>query len=134
MTSPDRHSAAGEQLLRAHSELRRELRRIRAGLGPAELGRDLLTHCLTFCDNLGTHHSREDGAFTRFETEFPQLVPALERLRQEHRVVAETLAELRDLLSRGDAPGVRTELDQLAARLEDHFDYEEEQLLPALYR
>ncbi len=124
----DRHRAAAEQLLQAHRELRAELARVRDHPGP--LSKTLRTHCLSFCANLHTHHTREDGAFTRFEAEFPELAPAFARFRREHQVVQATLAEIERLLaSRND---VRAELDKLSGRLEEHFAYEERQLIPAL--
>ncbi|MFF5897243.1 hypothetical protein ACFY8O_15090 [Streptomyces argenteolus] len=38
-------------------------------------GKGLAVHCLAFCDSLRTHHSGEEGAFTDFEKQFPQLAP-----------------------------------------------------------
>src|SRR4051812_39626454 len=116
----ERHRAAVQQLLQAHQELRAELARVRERPGP--LSKTLRTHCLSFCANLHTHHTREDGAFTRFETEFPELAPAFARLREEHQVVQATLTEIEQLLAGGG--DVHAELDRLAGRLEEHFAYE----------
>jgi deazaflavin-dependent oxidoreductase (nitroreductase family) len=151
---PARNRAIGEQLVRHHNELRRQLLRLRSEVDefvaghpvppgtrqPAPtLDHELLRHCLTFCDGLGMHHIREDGAFSAFETRFPELVPVLDRLRQEHRLVAQTLTDLHKLvegLTTDPDPAeigrLHTELERLATGLEEHFNYEEQQLLPAL--
>nr|WP_244305728.1 hemerythrin domain-containing protein [Kitasatospora cheerisanensis] len=88
--------------------------------------------CLTFCYGLGMHHTREEGAFTAFERQYPQLIPALARLRAEHRTVAEALDRFEARLSApGADPGeLRAELDRLTEGLEAHFAYEETHLLP----
>jgi iron-sulfur cluster repair protein YtfE (RIC family) len=144
---PARNRAIGEELLRVHAQLRRDLAAVRhevgeflAGRAPAPrpaqpFGEELRAHCLTFCDALATHHTREDGAFSGIEEQFPHLAPALDRLRREHRVVAEALKDLRTLLSELDTTGnakIQAELDRLASDLEEHFAYEERQLLPVL--
>jgi deazaflavin-dependent oxidoreductase (nitroreductase family) len=129
--------AIGEYLVRVHDELRRELATVRTALLPSRsLGQQLAQHCLTFCGSLHTHHTNEDGAFDALQKQFPSLGPAIVRIRQEHTVVARAVARLEALLTAEGtdlAPEtVRRELDQLAARIEEHFAYEEEQLLPAL--
>lgn len=120
----DRLRALGQQLRRHHDDLRAELARLREDPSP---GRDLMGHCLTFCNHLGMHHIREDGAFTAFEDQFPDLAPVIARLRREHRAVAGTLRELRELA--GDPEALRPELDRLTKELEEHFAYEEEHLV-----
>jgi deazaflavin-dependent oxidoreductase (nitroreductase family) len=146
---PERNRAIGRHLVTVHAELRQELATVRrqvedflAGHAQAPtppspaLGRQLAQHCLSFCDSLHMHHIREDGAFTDFERQFPQLRPALDRLRREHHVVARALTDLRallaDLASNTDAERVRADLARLATELEDHFAYEEQHLLPVL--
>ncbi len=48
-------------------------------------------------------------------------------------MVARTVDALETLLSSGAGPAtLRTEVDRLATSLEEHFAYEESQLLPAL--
>jgi deazaflavin-dependent oxidoreductase (nitroreductase family) len=150
----ERNRAIGKQLVRAHNDLRHHLVSLRSEIDellaghaaarvtsrPApSLGHELLQHCLTFCNGLGLHHTREDGAFSAFETQFPELVPVLDRLRQEHRLMAQTLTDLHKLLEvlaadpdPAEIGRLRTELEQLATNLEEHFSYEEQQLLPAL--
>ncbi|GAB3957720.1 nitroreductase/quinone reductase family protein [Actinoallomurus acanthiterrae] len=143
---PARNRMIGEQLIRHHEDLRAELRDVRARIdellagGPqaapsADLAAQLRRHCLTFCYGLHLHHTRENGAFSAFEEEFPDLVPVIERLRAEHRVMEKALTELETLL--GDEPAddlehLRDELDRVVAGLEEHFAAEEASLLPAV--
>ncbi|MFE2554764.1 nitroreductase/quinone reductase family protein [Streptomyces sp. NPDC059352] len=135
LTDPARHRAVAAHLVKVHDELRAELAALREGLGSPKpvLGRQLARHCLAFCGALHAHHHNEDGVFDLLEGQFPELAEALDRMREEHRVVARTVEELEALLASGTAPAtLRTEVDRLASRLEEHFAYEEAQLLPAL--
>ncbi|ADI10167.1 hypothetical protein SBI_07047 [Streptomyces bingchenggensis BCW-1] len=148
----ERNHMIGRQLIQHHNDLRSELHRVRAGIDRASAGESaqadagsgadlvgqLRRHCLTFCYALQTHHIRENGTFTAFERQFPHLLPALTRLRQEHEVVERALEEFEALLNGGlpadpaDVKKLRAELDRLVAGLEEHFAYEEQHLLPAL--
>ncbi|MEU3764727.1 hemerythrin domain-containing protein [Amycolatopsis keratiniphila] len=93
----------------------------------------LLGHCVTFCNDLRMHHLREDGAFTAIRKAHPGLAPALERLRREHETVSRALLDLDALLQGGgDLDAVREKFERVAAGLEEHFAYEEANLLPAL--
>ncbi|MEU6672117.1 nitroreductase/quinone reductase family protein [Streptomyces sp. NPDC046727] len=144
-----RNRAIGAFLLRVHGELRAELASLRTALaeGPASaerprapaLGRRLATHCLTLCASLHGHHTNEDGAFAGFERQFPELRPAIARLRREHETVARAVDGIETLVGRlstepagADTDRLRAEVDLLCSALEAHFAYEEEQLLPAL--
>ncbi|MCO5970144.1 nitroreductase/quinone reductase family protein [Actinoallomurus soli] len=140
----------GEQLVRHHEELRADLRDVRARIDdllaggpgrtdptpPADLTAQLRRHCLTFCYGLHMHHTRENGAFSAFEDEFPHLVPVIERLRAEHHVMEKALRDFEALLREGpsgdDVTRFRAELDRVVTGLEDHFAYEEANLLPAV--
>ncbi|MFD0151757.1 nitroreductase/quinone reductase family protein [Streptomyces sp. NPDC055721] len=106
-----------------------------AGRKTPTLGHQLARHCLTFCGALHAHHHNEDSAFDLLEHEFPELSGSLDRMREEHKVVARTVEELEELLASGAEPAtLRAEVERLATRLEEHFAYEEEQLVPALTR
>ncbi|MFE7549529.1 nitroreductase/quinone reductase family protein [Streptomyces gardneri] len=143
---PERHRAIAAHLVKVHAELRAELTALREGLGSAAteaegptvrdtppLGSRLARHCLTFCGALHAHHHNEDSVFDLLEGEFPELSDALDRMREEHKLVARTVEELEALLTSGATPAaLRAEVDRLATRLEEHFAYEEAQLLPAL--
>ncbi|MFC9946490.1 nitroreductase/quinone reductase family protein [Streptomyces pratensis] len=154
LSDPERNRALGAFLLRVHGELRGELATLRQDVddylarsaeprGPVRaepsLGRQLATHCLTFCNALHSHHISEESAFTDFEKHFPGLAPAIAQLREEHRTVATVLAGIETLLetlasrsAAGETEALRTELARLADDLEAHFDHEERHLLPTL--
>ncbi|WP_049577789.1 nitroreductase/quinone reductase family protein [Streptomyces sp. SBT349] len=143
----DRARLVGEQLRRHHADLRGQLAALRAEIdqalagapatggtgGAAGAAEELRRHCLRFCYGLQLHHTRENGAFTAFERRFPELAPALDRLRAEHLVVEEALTRFAALLGgEGTGPAtLRAELDRLVTGLEEHFAYEEAQLIPA---
>ncbi|GLW69737.1 cation-binding protein [Kitasatospora phosalacinea] len=123
-----------------HADLRRQLADLRDqlnGVAPApapDPAAQLRARCLSFCHGLDMHHIREEGAFTAFQRRYPQLAPALARLRADHRTVAEALARFEAHLAApgADDPAVlRAELDRLTDGLEAHFAYEEEHLLAA---
>jgi deazaflavin-dependent oxidoreductase (nitroreductase family) len=146
----ERNRLVGEQLIAHHNDLRTRLAGIRAQLSAARdgspavnaasldgpgLAARLRQHCLSYCRSLELHHIREDGAFTAFEQRFPHLAPVISRLRAEHRTMAEALAGLETFLAAsqpGDTDAITAAFDQAVASLEQHFAYEEEQLLPAL--
>jgi deazaflavin-dependent oxidoreductase (nitroreductase family) len=146
----ERSRMIGVQLIKHHEDLRAELARVRAAIeealgatdtaGPRPVGltEQLRRQCLTYCYGLQMHHIREDGSFTAFEDRFPHLVPAITRLREEHKVVEAALAEFEAILDKGisgepgDLERVRAELDRVVNGLQEHFTYEEETLLPAL--
>jgi hemerythrin-like domain-containing protein len=141
----------GEQLVLHHDQLRARLAAIREeiagdlgetpggdGGSPADLLTQLRQHCLRFCYGLQMHHIREDGSFTAFEEQFPDLVPAITKLREEHVAMEKGLASLEALLKeltsggRDDIERLRAEVERVISGLEDHFAYEEENLLPAV--
>jgi deazaflavin-dependent oxidoreductase (nitroreductase family) len=130
-------SSAGETLIAVHDAFRRELALIRrevATAGPT-IGAQLRVNCLTVCAGLHHHHTGEDQAiFPMIMDRHPGLGPTIDRLAEEHRQVAALLAELQRVIGDpGAAPdGVAAEVDRLAAELEAHLAYEEEQLVPLL--
>ncbi|MBB5852563.1 nitroreductase/quinone reductase family protein [Amycolatopsis umgeniensis] len=136
-----RGRAIADQLLVHHGELREALADARAELDGAPVSgrpavrRELLGHCVTFCNGLRMHHLREDGAFTAIEKAHPGLAPALNRLREEHETVSRALLDLDDLLQgKGEleTAALREEFERVAKGLEAHFAYEEANLVPAL--
>jgi hemerythrin-like domain-containing protein len=135
-----RLAAFGNQLIQVHLWLREQLELLRDQLESAPEGerpRDFSSHCLAFCAAVGRHHGGEDEvAFPELAERFPELRPVLEELGRDHRLVAETLRRLEELLAGGLDPArardARTELDSLAALLETHFTYEERRLAGAL--
>ncbi|MET8862935.1 nitroreductase/quinone reductase family protein [Nonomuraea sp. NPDC004580] len=127
----------GDALKDIHDVFRRELALIRreaAASGP-RLAAQLRINCLTMCAGLHMHHSHEDnGLFPALERQYPELAPAMRRLRAEHEVVARLLEELKSLLSADDvAPAdLIAGVDRLTKELETHLDYEEQQLVALL--
>ncbi|MEE1940692.1 nitroreductase/quinone reductase family protein [Streptomyces sp. TRM 70361] len=127
----------GEGLKLVHDAFRRELALIRAEVaasGPG-LGAQLRVNCLTFCGGLLHHHTMEDtGMFPALAGQRPELAPVVERLHEEHRHIADLVAELREVVSADGAGRARTlaEVERLTAELEGHLAYEEEKLIPVL--
>ncbi|MGW6196044.1 nitroreductase/quinone reductase family protein [Kribbella sp. NPDC055110] len=144
--TPARVGAATAQLKEIHNGLREQLSTTLtavdaylAGSGPAPtLTKTLHQHCLTFCESLHAHHSREDSVFPRLAADFPDLKPALDRLTQEHATVAELNKQLTAAVENlttatpAQAQRLRADLTHLAETLEAHYAYEEAHLGPAL--
>lgn len=137
----DRARSLSEQLTEVHQWLRAELARLReelaayAGSGTTQSPTPLRVHCTAFCQALTRHHTSEDTTgFPALGEQFPELIPVLEELRQDHRLVADILRRLQELLTTltpDNAQPVRRELDGLTAILESHFQWEERRLLDA---
>jgi deazaflavin-dependent oxidoreductase (nitroreductase family) len=153
--APDRVKHLGDELVEMHDWLRGELKDLRKridavaegradGLAPRAEGEagsvlaQLRSHCLDFCHALHIHHAGEDiGAFPVLRERFPALEPVLDKFAEEHKVVAELQNRIKELVE-GFTPGqddplrLRAEVEDLATRLEAHFDEEERQLVTAL--
>lgn len=130
-------SSPGEMLRVVHDAFRRELTLIRREIAASGtvLGAQLRVNCLTVCAGLHGHHIREDeGMFPALERQRPDLAPAITRLRVEHETVATLLERLQNALADRSLTGteVATTVDELAAALERHLDYEEQVLIPVL--
>ena len=90
--------------------------------------------CHGFCAALGGHHGSEDAAlFPQLSAHDPALRPTIDKLRQDHELIASLLTQF-DRAIRSDAPPAELslQLDGLAAIMESHFRYEERQLLGPL--
>lgn len=123
--------------MKVHTWLRAELDGVRDATPSgkeASIDRQLQARCLAFCASLDAHHTGEDdGIFPHLENEYPGLAPALQKMREEHRVVARILRDVQDVLDRSSAgEDIRTRLDELSVELDSHFDYEEEQIVGVL--
>ncbi|MEV0842174.1 nitroreductase/quinone reductase family protein [Actinocatenispora sera] len=125
MDHSDRGLAVAVQLVRAHTALRAQL------AGAAAAG-DVFGHCLAWCAEVGEHHHSEDTTFPRLLAALPDLAGTIDRLRAEHRLVAERLRALDALAAAGDAAGLGAARTELAGQLDEHFGAEERALLPAL--
>ncbi|MEV6226257.1 nitroreductase/quinone reductase family protein [Saccharopolyspora shandongensis] len=149
----DRVRGLGDFLVEGHDWLRKELTELRAQVdeiiaGDADgaalerakpgLAEQMRAHCLEFCAAVKEHHTGEDmGAFPMLAQQYPELAPDLEKLGEEHKVVARLQDEIRQLVE-GYVPGksdpvqLRERLEVLASDLEEHFAYEERTVVDAL--
>jgi hemerythrin-like domain-containing protein len=141
----ERLAAFGAELIGIHRMLRRDLADLRADVerhldGRGSRPRELKAHCLAFCSALGKHHAGEDaGAFPVLAREFSELRPLVEKMAEDHQLVAGLLRQLERVLggisAEPDAAEVRHvlgELDGLTAILESHFGFEERTIVAAL--
>lgn len=122
-----------------HDAFRREMAVIRDELSRpgTRLGAQLRINCLTLCGGLGHHHRGEDDQMLPVvDQHHPELADAVRRLREEHAAMEALLQELQQVIGSDDADRatVRAEFNRLTAAVEEHLDYEEEQLLPVLDR
>jgi hypothetical protein len=152
---------AGQEALTAvHEHLRQEMRqvidvldKIAVGSTDPAVGRSLVNRmtmrqnywsvgafCATYCRILTLHHTIEDQRLFRdLRDDDESLSPVLQRLSEEHEVIAGLLDRLdRALIGMVDKPGAvgpaREEAAALSDALLSHLDYEEEQLLGPLGR
>ncbi|WP_182876296.1 LLM class flavin-dependent oxidoreductase [Microbispora sp. H10670] len=152
--------AAGQRLVLIHDHLRRELTQIRDALEQVAAGRSdaaalrsmineltmrqnywtLGTFCASYCRLLTTHHTIEDEhMFPMLAAAQGSLAPVVERLEQEHEVIAEVLTGLdAALVAMIEDPdrldGVRAQVDLLSDVLLSHLRYEEEELVEPISR
>ena len=157
----DDEQAAGRHLIDVHDGLRAELTRLRdlveqlsrgttdAGAVRSFLNRmtirqnnwTLGTFCATYCRVVAHHHTLEDrSVFPHLERSDPKLAPVIDRLEQEHEIIAELLERVdRALVALVSAEGdgiadVRGTIDLLTDALRSHFSYEERELIEPLAR
>jgi hemerythrin-like domain-containing protein len=152
--------ASAQMLVSVHVHLRSELEQIRdvvaevaVGRSSAAVARSLINEmsmrqnywalgafCATYCRVLTIHHAIEDSnLFVDLESRDAELGPVIERLSEEHEVVAAVLTRLdAALVAMIDDPQqltmVQTEVERLSDVLLSHLDYEEEELLGPIAR
>jgi hemerythrin-like domain-containing protein len=103
-----------------------------------ELMLDVMDYLRDYGDQV--HHPREDEAFRRLGLRNPERRKTLQRLHQEHRVIAKAGQNLRELLQQAvnDAVVSRAEIEVAAATYlvywGNHIATEEEEILPAAAR
>ena len=129
--------AWSNELRRAHERLRKALRVVRDGMhgsGPRTPARDLLLHCRGFCTALDQHHRGEDRAlFPAIEAAHPELAPVLRTLAADHAMIDVLLTALVAAVDGEVAPDeLERHLDGVGAIMENHFAFEERQLLGVL--
>lgn len=121
-----------------HNRLRNALSVTRASLADGTPGeaatRELLLYCHGFCAALDRHHQGEDRTlFPAIAAAHPQLRPVLRSLEQDHSMIAHLLGGLREAVDRAAPPDeLDRHLEGVAALMENHFRYEERQLLTVL--
>jgi len=153
-------AASAQMLVDVHAHLRSELDQIRSviaevaeGRSTAEVARSLINDmsmrqnywslgafCATYCRVVTMHHTNEDvSLFPSLKLRDAELGPVIDRLAEEHEVVAEVLTRI-DLALVAMVTGpdgltaVKAEVDLLADVLLSHLDYEEEELLAPITR
>jgi hypothetical protein len=155
----DRGEALVEELRWVHGVIRRDLGVIRQlavlvrdGLSAEEVGAQLRAlqssgplwqlkvNCLHYCRFVHGHHTNEDvNIFPALRASDPAMNPVVDRLEADHRRVADHLDEVTAAsaaLGQDDTPAARERvvlaLDELAAHLIAHLDFEEEAISPTL--
>jgi hemerythrin-like domain-containing protein len=155
--------AAAQMLVNVHAHLRSELEQIRdvvaevaSGQADAALARSLINQmsmrqnywslgafCATYCRVLTMHHAIEDSSlFVDLRSRDESLGAVVERLSEEHEVVAAIITRLDDalvaMIAMAEDPEklatVQAEVERLAEVLLSHLDYEEDQLLGPIAR
>lgn len=87
-----------------------------------ELMLDIVAYLREYSDRV--HHPREDVAFARLAQKVPELALTLERLKQEHRVIANAGEALKELLTEilDDAVVPRADVEVAAATYLVYYD------------
>jgi alkanesulfonate monooxygenase SsuD/methylene tetrahydromethanopterin reductase-like flavin-dependent oxidoreductase (luciferase family) len=156
----DNERAAGQHLVDIHNALRAELTQLHDVIGQVARGaldaghaRSLINtmtmrqnnwtlgaFCESYCRIVTGHHSLEDrSVFPHLRRRAPALVPVLDRLQEEHEVIADVLDRVDQalvaLVSRPDGlDQLREAVDLLSDTLLSHLSYEERELVDPLSR
>ncbi|WP_091230940.1 hemerythrin domain-containing protein [Microbacterium sp. 3J1] len=134
----DRLIAWDDELRRAHTRLRAALEATRSALDEntdaPDAASDLALFCIGFCSALDGHHLSEDRAlFPALREEHPELGDVIDRLMQDHSMLAHLLGALRAAAEGGEsAETIERHLDGVGAIMESHFRYEEREILAPL--
>lgn len=157
--------AAGQHLVDVHDHLRTELAQLFDLIGQVEAGtldagaaRSLINtmtlrqndwalgaYCQSYCRVVTTHHTIEDTSmFPHLRSSDTALVPVIDRLEDEHHVIAGVLDEVdralvavvspSDPAEPGGLTRLREAVDLLADTMDSHLSYEETQLVEPLAR
>ena len=155
--------AVGHHLIEVHDSLRAELTQLYDVVGQVARGavdaggaRSLIntmalrqnnwtlgSFCESYCRIVTAHHSLEDASvFPHLRRSDPRLAPVLDRLRDEHEVIAEVLDRVDQALVALVTPGpaadglarLRAAIDLLSDTLLSHLSYEERELVEPLAR
>jgi hemerythrin-like domain-containing protein len=152
--------AAGQHLVDVHDHLRSELdqlfdliSQVEAGTLEASAARSLINtmtmrqndwalgaYCQSYCRVVTTHHTIEDTSmFPHLRASDAALVPVIDRLEDEHHVIASVLdgvdRALVAVVSEADGLArLREAVDLLSDTMGSHLSYEETQLVEPLAR
>ena len=130
--------AWSHELREVHARLREALSVTRSSFADGTSGesatRELLLFCHGFCAALGGHHQAEDRTlFPAIAAAHPELRSVLRALEQDHSMIADLLDGLRVAVDRSASTDeLERHLEGAAAIMENHFRYEERQLLTVL--
>ncbi|MFG1912401.1 LLM class flavin-dependent oxidoreductase [Kribbella sp. NPDC048928] len=151
---------SGQHLVDVHDHLRAELDQVRdlveqvaagtLGVGAARSHINTMTmrqnnwtlgtYCESYCRLVTTHHSLEDASlFPHLRRADPELVPVVDRLQEEHKIIHEVLEGVDKALvalvdGSGSIDGLRAAVDLLDDTLLSHLSYEERELVEPLAR
>ena len=133
--------AWSRELRAVHDRLREALAVTRQALAAGEtpepaksVTRDLLLLCHGFCTALTAHHEGEDRTlFPAIAEQHPELRETLDKLQQDHSMIAHLLAGLQAAVAgAASVEQLDQHLEGVAAIMESHFRYEERRLLTVL--
>jgi hemerythrin-like domain-containing protein len=135
--SRDRLETWGRELRLVHRELRTRIELLREqalrGETSTGLAEELRLFCLGFCGALTSHHTAEDTRlFPHVLAAHPGLGPVIDRLAEDHRMLAALIEDLDRVARTASAAQVLRHLDGITAIMESHFGYEERQLTAVL--
>jgi alkanesulfonate monooxygenase SsuD/methylene tetrahydromethanopterin reductase-like flavin-dependent oxidoreductase (luciferase family) len=156
----DDQQATGQHLIDVHDGLRGELERLRdlieqvvAGTVAVGTARSFIykmalrqnswtlgAFCASYCRIVTSHHSLEDrSVFPHLKQRDPRLVPVVDRLEEEHRIIADVLDQVDlTLVAMVSQPHgmsqLRQSVDLLTDTLLSHLSYEERELIEPLAR
>ncbi|WP_245613995.1 hemerythrin domain-containing protein [Knoellia sinensis] len=102
---------------------------------PAEAAhRDLLLFCHGFCTALTGHHEGEDRElFPAIAAAHPELRDTLRTLQQDHSMMTYLIGGMQSAMSsHATADELARHLEGIGAIMENHFRYEERELLTVL--
>jgi Luciferase-like monooxygenase/Hemerythrin HHE cation binding domain len=152
--------ASGQHLIDVHDALRAELAEVdrlieQVAVGTMEAGTarshiNTMTmrqnqwvvgaYCESYCRVVTAHHTLEDrGVFPRLRRRDSRLGPVIDRLEEEHSLIAEVLEGVDQALVRfvsvpDGLPDLRAAVDLLSDSLLSHLAYEERELVEPLAR
>lgn len=121
-----------------HERLRKALRvtqnALEDGTDASTATRDLLLFCHGFCAALTKHHEGEDSElFPAIAKAHPELSETLRKLTQDHSMISYLITGLEAAVSReATSAELLQHVEGVGAIMENHFRYEERQLLSVL--